>query len=422
MSTLKEQLYQANEKVKESGLFLKDLMAKSDGKPGDMPADDKVKFDNAEKAYNDASELKVRLEKQIELETQLQRAEDYLMVAPTITDAKGQDKVGLMKSAIVKSFFGQAMTAAESKSLTIGSDPRGGFLAPEALMNEVIQLVKDRNFVRQMSRVYTVRGAATIGIPVISTNMSDPVPTSEIATTGTNDTALVFAIRNLTPRLREVSMPIGRLMEVSSAVDIFNIIFEQMAYVKARKEEKEFLTGNGADEAMGVFTESPNGVSSSRTSLLATATAIVGDDFIKAVGLLREQFRNPALRWIFHRNLEARLRALKDTNNNYIFSPIGQGVYNAQFLAAGMPGVLLGVPYYISEYAPDPGATGNLVASTNLAMLGDWGQGYAIADSIDGEIVNLDQKFYPAKGIGIVAAYDGQPINQDAFVRLRTSA
>lgn len=217
-------------------------------------------------------------------------------------------------------------------------------------------------------------------------------------------------------------MPIGRLMEVSSAVDIFNIIFEQMAYVKARKEEKEFLTGNGADEAMGVFTESPNGVSSSRTSLLATATAIVGDDFIKAVGLLREQFRNPALRWIFHRNLEARLRALKDTNNNYIFSPIGQGVYNAQFLAAGMPGVLLGVPYYISEYAPDPGATGNLVASTNLAMLGDWGQGYAIADSIDGEIVNLDQKFYPAKGIGIVAAYDGQPINQDAFVRLRTSA
>jgi len=419
--TLKEQLYLANEKVKESGLFLKDLMAKSDGKPGDMPADDKVKFDNAEKAYNDATALKVRLEKQIELEAQLQKAEDYLMVAPTATDAKGRDKVALVKSAIMKSLFGFQLDAAEAKSLTIGNDARGGYLAPEQIMNEVIQLVRDRNWTRAMSRVYSVRGAATIGIPVISTNMSDPVPTSEVATTGTNDTALTFGIRNLTPRLREVSMPIGRLMEISSAVDIFNTIFEQMAYVKARKEEKEFLTGNGADEAMGVFTESANGVSSSRTQLLATSTAIAGDDVINAVALLREQFRNSNLRWVFHRNLEGRLRKLKDNNNNYIFSPIGQGVYNAQFLAAGMPGVLVGVPYYLTEYITDPGITGNLAASTNLAMLGDWSQGYAIADSIDGEIVTLDQKFYPSKGIGIVAAYDGQPINQDAFVRLRTS-
>ena len=419
--TLKEQLYLANEKVKESGLFLKDLMAKSDGKPGDMPADDKVKFDNAEKAYNDATALKVRLEKQIELEAQLQKAEGYLMVAPTATDAKGRDKVALVKSAIMKSLFGFQLDAAEAKSLTIGNDARGGYLAPEQIMNEVIQLVRDRNWTRAMSRVYSVRGAATIGIPVISTNMSDPVPTSEVATTGTNDTALTFGIRNLTPRLREVSMPIGRLMEISSAVDIFNTIFEQMAYVKARKEEKEFLTGNGADEAMGVFTESANGVSSSRTQLLATSTAIAGDDVINAVALLREQFRNSNLRWVFHRNLEGRLRKLKDNNNNYIFSPIGQGVYNAQFLAAGMPGVLVGVPYYLTEYITDPGITGNLAASTNLAMLGDWSQGYAIADSIDGEIVTLDQKFYPSKGIGIVAAYDGQPINQDAFVRLRTS-
>jgi HK97 family phage major capsid protein len=173
---------------------------------------------------------------------------------------------------------------------------------------------------------------------------------------------------------------------------------------------------------MGVFTESAQGVSSSRTQLLATATAIAGDDVINAVALLREQFRTPNLRWVFHRNLEGRLRKLKDTNNNYIFSPIGVGVYNAQFLAAGMPGVLTGIPYYITEYITDPGISGSLAASTNLAMLGDWSQGYAIADSIDGEIVNLDQKFYPAKGLGLVAAYDGQPINEQAFVRLRTSA
>lgn len=419
--TLNEQLYQANEKVKESGIFLKSILEKSDGKPGDMPADDKVKFDNAEKAYNEATDLKVRLEKQIELENQLQKANDFLIHAPTITDHKGMQKLELMKSAIGKTIMGAPLNEVERKSLTIGNDGRGGYLAPEQLMNEIIQLVRDRNWTRAMSRVYTVRGAATIGIPVISTNMSDPVPTSEVATTQTNDTALRFGIRNLTPRLREVSMPIGRLMEVSSAIDVYQIVFEQMAYVKARKEEKEFLTGNGADEAMGVFTVSANGVSSNRNSLLATSTTLTGDDIVNVVALLREQFRTPNLRWVFHRNLEGRLRKLKDSNNNYIFSPIGAGVYNAQFLAAGMPGVLLGIPYYISEYVTDPGISGNLTSSINLAMLGDWSQGYAIADSIDGEIVDLDQKFYPSKGIGLVAAYDGQPINEDAYVRLRTS-
>jgi len=419
--TLNEQLYQANEKVKESGLFLKSILEKSDGKPGDMPADDKVKFDNAEKAYNEATDLKVRLEKQIELENQLQKANDFLIHAPTIIDHKGMQKLEIMKSAIGKTIMGAQLNEVERKSLTIGNDGRGGYLAPEQLMNEIIQLVRDRNWTRAMSRVYTVRGAATIGIPVISTNMSDPVPTSEVATTQTNDTALRFGIRNLTPRLREVSMPIGRLMEVSSAIDVYQIVFEQMAYVKARKEEKEFLTGNGADEAMGVFTVSANGVSSNRNSLLATSTTLTGDDIVNVVALLREQFRTPNLRWVFHRNLEGRLRKLKDTNNNYIFSPIGAGVYNAQFLAAGMPGVLLGIPYYISEYVTDPGISGNLTSSINLAMLGDWSQGYAIADSIDGEIVDLDQKFYPSKGIGLVAAYDGQPINEDAYVRLRTS-
>jgi HK97 family phage major capsid protein len=417
--TLQEKLYQATEKVKESGLFLKELMEKSNGKHGEMPADDQVKFDNAEKAYNEAVDAKIALEKEIALNESLRKADDYLNFK---VSAKSEGEVVNFKAAIGKYIAGISLSDAERKSLTIGSDPRGGYLAPEQLMNEVIQLVRDRNWTRAMSRVYTVRGAATIGIPVISANMSDPVPTSEIATSGTNDTELTFGIRNLTPRLREVSMPIGRLLEVSSAVDIYTIVFEQMAYVKARKEEKEFLTGNGANEAMGVFTESAQGVSSSRTQLLATATAIAGDDVINAVALLREQFRTPNLRWVFHRNLEGRLRKLKDTNNNYIFSPIGVGVYNAQFLAAGMPGVLTGIPYYITEYITDPGISGSLAASTNLAMLGDWSQGYAIADSIDGEIVNLDQKFYPQKGLGLVAAYDGQPINEQAFVRLRTSA
>jgi HK97 family phage major capsid protein len=275
-------------------------------------------------------------------------------------------------------------------------------------------------YIRSWARNYQIAGASSIEVPVLTADVSAFVETSEAASTGTADTQLAFGLRTITPRLREITVPIGRLMETSSAFDIYTIIMESAAYSKMTKEENEFLTGNGANQAMGVFTESVNGFSTSRTVTTGTANVIGFDDFVNCLAGLRSQFRTGA-KWLIHRNLEGRVRKLKDSANNYVWSPVGQGIYNSQNLTVGLPGTILGFPYYTSENMTDPGITGNITTGTMVAILSNFEQSYAIADSIDMEVVNLDQLYYPRKALGFLAAYDAQVINENAGMRIKVS-
>lgn len=398
------------------------VMALSDGKPGAMPADDQAKF---EKMLADLDSLKHSIELAEKAEAHAQWAatpNDKLRIAPEVMADMKLNTVE-EKHAFAKFITGHKLDDVERKSLhtlTAGSDVRGGYLAPTQLANDLIILLRNMTYIRSWARNYQIAGASTFEIPVLSADVSDLVETSEAATTGTDDTQLNFGMRALTPRLREITVPVGRLLEKSSALDIYNIIMESAAYSKMTKEEKEFLLGNGASQAMGVLVESPSGFSTSRTVSTGTANVIGFDDFVNCLAGLRSQFRAGA-KWLIHRNLEGRVRKLKDSANNYVWSPVGQGVYNSQNLTVGLPGTILGFPYYTSENMTDPGITGNITTGTMVAILSDFGQSYAIADSIDMEVVNLDQKYYPRKALGFCAAYDGQVVNENAAMRIKVS-
>jgi HK97 family phage major capsid protein len=398
------------------------VQANSNGKPGAMPADDQAKF---EAMLNDLDGISARIElaKRAEAHsTWAKTAADTFAASPVLQDLKLETAEA--KHAFVKKMTGGILNAGEEKALghtlTIGSDPRGGYLAPTQMSQDLIILLRNMTYIRTWARNYPISGAASIEVPVLSADVLDLVETSEAATTGTDDTQLAFGMRALTPRLREITVPVGRLMEKSAALDIYQIIMESAAYAKMTKEEKEFLLGNGANQAMGVLVESVNGFSTARTTTTATANVIGFDDFVNCLSGLRSQFRANA-KWLIHRNLEGRVRKLKDSANNYIWSPVGQGVYNSQNLTVGLPATILGFPYYTSENMTDPGITGNITTGTMVAILSDFNQSYAIADSIDMEVVNLDQKYYPRKALGFLAAYDGQVINENAGMRIKVS-
>jgi HK97 family phage major capsid protein len=398
------------------------VQANSNGKPGEMPADDQVKF---EAMLNDLDGISARIElaKRAEAHSAWAKtAADTFAASPVLQGIKLETAEA--KHAFVKKMTGGVLNAGEEKALghtlTIGSDPRGGYLAPTQMSQDLIILLRNMTYIRTWARNYPIQGAASIEVPVLSADVSDLVETSEAATTGTDDTQLEFGMRALTPRLREITVPVGRLMEKSSALDIYQIIMESAAYSKMTKEEKEFLLGNGANQAMGVLVESVNGFSTARTTTTGTANVIGFDDFVNCLSGLRSQFRANA-KWLIHRNLEGRIRKLKDSANNYLWSPVGQGVYNSQNLTVGLPATILGFPYYTSENMTDPGITGNITTGTMVAILSDFNQSYAIADSIDMEVVNLDQKYYPRKALGFLAAYDGQVINANAGMRIKVS-
>jgi HK97 family phage major capsid protein len=398
------------------------VMKNSNGKPGEMPADDQNKF---EAMLNDLDGIKAKIELAERAEAHnawAKQAADKLPIAPVLQDTKIETPEA--KHAFVKFITGNTLTQAEEKALkhtlTVGSDARGGYLAPTQMAQDLIVLLRNMTYIRSWARSYQLSGAAAIEVPVLSADVADFAETSEAASSNTDDTQLIFGIRVLTPRLREITVPIGRLMEKSSAFDIYSVVMESAAYSKMTKEEKEFLLGNGSNQAMGVLVESASGFSTSRTQTTATANVIGFDDFVNCLSGLRSQFRQNA-KWIIHRNLEGRVRKLKDSANNYVWSPAGSGIYNSQNLTVGLPATILGFPYFTSENMTDPGITGNITTGTMVAILSDFAQSYAIADSIDMEVVNLDQKYYPRKALGFLAAYDAQVINENAAMRIKVS-
>jgi HK97 family phage major capsid protein len=416
-------LKQLQEDYQSLSAKVQGVMALSDGKPGQMPADDQVKF---EQMLTDLDSLKHSIELAEKAEAHAVWAatpNDTLRVAP----AALQDvKLGTVeaKHAFAKFITGHKLEdseqAALKHTLTVGSDVRGGYLAPIQMAQDLIILLRNMVYIRSWARNYQIQGASSIEVPVLTADVSALVETSEAATSGTDDTQLAFGLRTITPRLREITVPIGRLMESSSAFDIYSIVMESAAYSKMTKEEVEFLLGNGANQAMGVLVESPNGFSTSRTVSTGTANVIGFDDFVNCLAGLRSQFRSGA-KWLIHRNLEGRVRKLKDSANNYVWSPVGQGVYNSQNLTVGLPGTILGFPYYTSENMTDPGITGNITTGTMVAILSNFEQSYAIADSINMDVVNLDQKYYPRRALGFLAAYDAQVINENAGMRIKVS-
>jgi HK97 family phage major capsid protein len=416
-------------KLKEDYLSLsakvQGVMALSDGKPGAMPADDQVKF---EQMLTDLDSLQHSIELAKKAEAHAKWAatpNDTLRVAPEVLQDVKLETVE-SKHAFAKWITGNSLNQSEQKALahihtlTGGSDIRGGVLVPSELSNDLIILLRNMMYIRTWAKSYVINSGSSIDIPVLTADVSDPVATSEAASSGTDDTQLNFGLRTLAPRLREITVPIGRLLEVTSALDIYSIVMESAAYARRLKEEKEFLLGNGSDAAMGLLVESPNGASTSRTVSGITANQINFDDYVNAVSSIRSQFRGNA-RWLIHRNTEGRTRKIKDANGNYVWSPTGAGVFNAQGLTVGFAPSILGFPYDTSENMADPGITGNITTGTMVAILADFNQAYGIADSIQSEVVNLDQKYYPRKALGFLSAYDGQVLNENALIRIKVS-
>jgi HK97 family phage major capsid protein len=364
-------LKQLQEDYRKLSAQVQAVMAPSDGKSGQMPADDQEKF---EKMIADLDGLKLSIELAEKAEAHAVWAatpNDTLRVAPAALQDVKLETVEA-KHAFAKFITGHKLEAFEQKAiahtLTVGSDVRGGYLAPTQMAQDLIILLRNMVYIRSWARNYPITGASSIEVPVLTADVSAFVPTSEAATTGTDDTLLAFGMRVLMPRLREITVPVGRLMERSTAFDIYQIVMESAAYSKMTKEEVEFLLGNGASEAMGVLVESPSGFSASRTVTTGTANVVGFDDFVNCLSGLRSQFRTGA-KWLIHRNLEGRVRKLKDSANNYVWSPVGQGVYNSQNLTVGLPGTILGFPYYTSENMTDPGITGNITTGTMVAIL-----------------------------------------------------
>lgn len=302
-----------------------------------------------------------------------------------------------------------ALSADEKRALSAGSSTAGGFLAaPEQFVAQLIAFVKDRVFVRQMATVIPATSAVSLGFPSLDTDVDDGTWTAEVASV-TEDTGLAFGKRKLEPHIVSKLVKISNeLMRVSS-LSPEAIVLDRLGYKFAITEEKAFLTGNGAQQPLGLFTASADGIPTTRDivgtgATKNTTTAIGFDGLIAAKYALKAQYQDKAV-WLFHRDAVAQIATLKDSYGRYLWMPS---------VIAGQPDTILGRPVYMSEYVPNTFTAGKYVG-----LFGDLSH-YWIADAYDMQIQRLNELYAPNNQIGVIARKntDAMPVLAEAFARV----
>lgn len=291
---------------------------------------------------------------------------------------------------------------AETRDLQADLDPVGGYVLPP--MQQVANLIKavdDQVFVRQFATVMQLNAAQSLGAPSLDNDPSDPDWTSEIAT-GTPDTAMSFGRRELNPSPLAKRIKISRKL-LRLAPGIESLVMNRLAYKFAIAQERNFLLGSGANQPLGVFTASANGIPTSRDVTAGSTSAVTADGLIETKFALKAAYWSRA-RWMMHRTTLKQVRLLKDSTNQYLWQP---------GLASGEVDRILDMPYMISEYAPATYTTGQYVT-----ILGDFSY-YWIAESLAMEVQRLDQLYAEANQVGFIGRMelDGMPVLSEAFVR-----
>ena len=192
----------------------------------------------------------------------------------------------------------------------------------------------------------------------------------------------------------------------SGALNVEQLVLSRLAYKFALTEEKGFLTGNGAQQPLGLFTASAQGITTGRDiSTDNTTTSITMDGLLNAFYNVKSQYQNSGS-WIFHRDAIKQIAKLKDGEGQYIWKAS---------VVEGRPDTIQGRGVISSENAPNTFTTGQYVG-----MFGDYSN-YWVAEAMNLQIQRLGELYAETNQTGFIGrqSVDGMPVLEEAFSRIK---
>lgn len=302
----------------------------------------------------------------------------------------------------------QNMTPDDLRALSANNDAEGGFLIlPQQMVGGIIKALDNEVIIRNLATKFQVPTAASLGVPTLDADPADAEWTAELLTGG-EDSSMAFGKRELKPS------PLAKRIKISNKLlqqlpGVESFVMGRLAYKFAITQEKNFMTGSGANQPLGLFTASANGVTTARdVSDGNTATAFTIDGLINAKYSLKAQYQRVA-QWLFHRDAVKLLAKLKDGEGQYIWQPAK---------TEADPDMLLGRPLLMSEYVPN-----TFTASQYVGMFGDYSN-YWIADALNLQIQRLTELYAETNQTGFIGRMesDGAPTLAEAFARVKLAA
>ncbi|MBR1821132.1 MAG: phage major capsid protein [Clostridia bacterium] len=378
---------------------MREIMDRNDGAV--MSAEDAAAYDQIEKKFDALNASILREERQQERERGLEQREARKEAGEL------SDNMKLFAKALSGN-AGDVAAYRNDVSYTLGADATAGALsAPMQFVEELIKGLDDEIFLRQLAHKTPSIGAAqSLGFPYIVEDADEAEWTEEI-TPAAEEQKLKFGRREFKPRRMDKLIKLSKTLVSHSNLAPQGVL-DRLNYKIGITQEKAYMTGDGENKPLGIFTTSDSGIPTSRDVAAASATAISFDDLLDVKYKLKGQYQRRAA-WIMHRDLVKRIAKLKNNDGQYIWQPSTQ---------AGQPDRLLGAGVYMSEYAPNTYA-----ADKYAAVFGDFSF-YWICDADELYLQVLNELFAINNQVGYLSQYfgDGAPVMGEAFARLKMGA
>lgn len=289
-----------------------------------------------------------------------------------------------------------------------GVDANGGFLLPLEMDATISQKLEEENVMRQICTV--IQTESRHRIPLVL-NKPQAKWVKELERIEFSDET--FADVELDAYKMAVSLKVSNELLADNSYNLEQHFIEQFTQTIAATEEDSFINGNADSDT----SNRPTGflVTLARDSDTSTIQASAGgvseslnfDDLFKPVYSLPRAYRKNA-KWLMHDSTLQMIRRLKDTTQNYLWTPSN---------VEGEPDKLLGYPVYTSPFFPAAQNAGDVAVS-----FGDFSR-YVIADRA-ARIFRPLRELYAqedATAFVMIERVDGALIDKDAIKILTLS-
>jgi HK97 family phage major capsid protein len=269
--------------------------------------------------------------------------------------------------AYIKNGDESGLIELQTKAMSVGSDPDGGYAVPEYLDREVESLERDASAIVRLARTVTAEGPTYKKVVNLRGTASGWVgETAARPETGT-------------PKLAAVTINVGELYANPKLTQtmIDDAMFDADGFITGEIGDEfsdqlaaSLFNGDGINKPVGILSKTITTEADDVRafgSLQAVETGTVGeidfDDIKNLKSSLRAKYRNGAT-WVMNDATALFISKLKNGQGDYIWR---DGV------TEGEPDRLLGYPVEIDENAPD------IAAGAYPVLFGNFNRGYYIA-------------------------------------------
>ena len=276
--------------------------------------------------------------------------------------AKGEKDEKADPSAERKAFAaylnrGDAAPADELKTLTVSSDPQGGYLAPPEVASEFIRNLVEYSPIRSVASVRQTTAPAVI-YPK-RTGITNAKWVGEIEERPKSEPS--FGQAQIEVHELATYVDVSKQLLADSGGQAEAEVRQALAEDFGQKEAVAFVSGSGVKQPEGILTNDAIPVVNN-----GHATNLSTDALIALMYALPAMYRNRGT-WALNGTVLAALRTVKDANGAYIWQPS---------LQVGAPESLLGRPVIEMVDFPD------VAAAATPIIFGDF-SGYRIVDRLE---------------------------------------